>query len=141
MELIGLDALCKRMMKQICDSNYSNLYNRILRFIAIVYQPITLKELASLIKMLKDISDDLESLKKIVSLDISFLAIRGEPIYLVHQSTKDFLFIKTVDGIFPSRRKEAHHIIFSRSLHIMSRMLQRDIYSLRALRYPIEQVK
>ena len=59
----------------------------------------------------------------------------------MHQSAKDYLLTTALDKIFPSGRGEAHYVIFSRSLQVISRTLRRDIYNLRALGYPIEQVK
>src|SRR5204863_7968109 len=86
-------------------------------------------------------SDDLESLREIIGICGSFLTIREGTIYFVHQSAKDYLFTKAFDEIFPSGREEAHYVIFSRSLLAMSRTLRRDIYSLRALGYPIGLVE
>jgi NACHT domain/Heterokaryon incompatibility protein (HET) len=137
----GLDSLYERMVKQICNSDNADICKRILTSIAIVYQPITLKELTSLVEMSEDMSDDLESLGEIISLCGSFLTIREGTIYFVHQSAKDYLLTKAFDKIFPSGRGEAHYIIFSRSLQVISRTLRRDVYSLRALGYPIERVK
>jgi len=137
----GLDSLYERMVEQIRNSDNADLCKRILASIAIVYQPITLKELTSLIEILEDMSDDLESLREIISLCGSFLTIREGTIYFVHQSAKDYLFAKAFNEIFPSGRGEAHYVIFSRSLQVMSRTLRRDIYSLHALGYPIERVK
>ena len=137
----GLDSLYERMMEQIRNSDDANLYKWILASIAIVYQPITLKELTSLVEMLEDMSNNLESLREIITLCGSFLTIREDTIYFVHQSAKDYLFTKAFNEIFPSGREEAHYIIFSRSLLAMSRTLQRDIYNLRVLGYPIKRVK
>ena len=136
----GLDSLYQRMMEQICNSENADLCKRILASTAIVYRPITLKELTSLVEMLEDMSDDLESLGEIISLCGSFLTIREGTIYFVHQSAKDYLLTNACE-IFPSGRKEAHFVIFSRSLQVMSRTLRRDIYRLRALGYPIERVE
>jgi hypothetical protein len=127
----GLDSLYQRMIKQICNSDNADLCKRILASTAIVYRPVTLKELTSLIEMLEDISDDLESLGEIISLCGSFLTVREGTIYFVHQSAKDYLLTRAFDEIFPSGREEAHYIIFSRSLQVMSKALRRDIYSLR----------
>ena len=124
----------------MCKLDNANLYKQILALIAMVYQPITLRELTSLIEVLEDMFDDLESLKGIISLCGSFLTIRKDVVYFVHQSAKDYLFKEAFDKIFPSRG-ELHYMIFSRSLEVMSRTLRRDIYSLRAFGYPIEQVK
>jgi hypothetical protein len=57
----GLDSLYERMMEQICNSDNADLCKRILASIAIVYRPITLKELTSLVEMLEDMFDDVEA--------------------------------------------------------------------------------
>jgi NACHT domain/Heterokaryon incompatibility protein (HET) len=137
----GLDSFYQRMMEQICNSDNADLCKRILASTAIVYRPVILKELTSLVEMLEDISDDLESLQDIISLCGSFLTIREETIYFVHQSAKDYLLINAFNEVFPFGMGEAHYIIFSRSLHVMSKTLRRDIYNLHALGYPIERVK
>jgi hypothetical protein len=137
----GLDSLYERMMKQICESEDSELCKRILASIATVYEPITLSELTSLIEMLEDMSDDVESLQEIIGLCGSFLTVRKDTIYFVHQSAKDYLLVNASDDIFPSGKRETHHEIFSRSLEIMFRTLRRDIYGLHAMGYPIERVK
>jgi hypothetical protein len=137
----GLDSLYERMMQQISDSDNADLCKRILSLIAIVYRPITLKELTSLVEMLEDMADDLESVQEIVSLCGSFLTVREGTIYFVHQSANDFLFIKAYNKIFPSGREKVHYVIFLRSLRVMFRTLRRDMYSLGALGYPAERVK
>jgi len=73
--------------------------------------------------MLEDMSDDLESLREIIGLCGSFLTIQEATIYFMHQSAKDYLFIKAFNKIFPSGSGEAHYIIFSRLLLVMSRAL------------------
>jgi hypothetical protein len=139
--LPGLDSFYDRMMKQICESEDSQLYKQILALVASVYKPITLAELASLIDMLEDISEDVESLKEIVGLCGSFLTIREGIIYFVHQSAKDYLYGTACVEIFPYGNQKAHNKIFSRSLKIMSRTLQQDICSLRNPGISIDQVK
>ncbi|OCL12296.1 hypothetical protein AOQ84DRAFT_395764 [Glonium stellatum] len=104
----------------IWNSDDADHCKGVLATIALVYQPITLKELTSLIEI-PDMSID--ELKEIVLLCGSFLTIREGTgaIYFVHQSAKDFLFKESFDKIFPT--------------------LRRDIYSLNALGYSIEEVK
>ncbi|KAF2189151.1 WD40 repeat-like protein, partial [Zopfia rhizophila CBS 207.26] len=139
----GLDSLYERMMEQICnsdDADDADLCKRILASIAIVYRPITLEELTSLTEMLDDKADDLEWLREIISLCGSFLTIRQDTIYFVHQSAKDFLFTKALNLIFPFGIEEAHYTAFWRSLQVMSKSLRRDMYNLRALGYPAERV-
>jgi hypothetical protein len=137
----GLETLYERMMKQIRELDYADLCNQILASVAIVYRPITLTELASLIDMFEDMSDSIESLQEIIGFCGSFLTVRKDEIYFVHQSAKDYLLEKAFNDVFPSGKEGIHHNIFLKSLEIMSRALRRDIYSLHALGYPIEQVK
>ena len=140
----GLGSLYERMMQQICkldDIDDVDICKRVLALIAIVYRPITLEELTSLIKMHEYMADDLESLREIIGLCGSFLTIRQNTIYFVHQSAKDFLVTKSFDDIFPSGEEEVHYEIFSRSLQVLSKTLRRDMYSLGALGYPAEQVR
>ena len=140
----GLGSLYERMMQQICnldDTDDIDICKRVLALIAIVYRPITLEELTSLIELHEYLNNDLESLREIISLCSSFLTIRQGTIYFVHQSAKDFLVTKSFDDIFPFGKEEVHHEVFSRSLQVMSKTLRRDMYSLGALGYPAEQVR
>ncbi|ERF68387.1 hypothetical protein EPUS_06803 [Endocarpon pusillum Z07020] len=137
----GLDSLYKQMMKKIRNSDDADLCKRILASIAIIYRPITLKELTSLVEMPEDMADDLESLRGIIGYCGSFLTLREDTVYFVHQSAKDFLFAEASEDVFPCGRAEAHYIVFSRSLQALSKMLDRDMYNLRALGYPAERIK
>lgn len=56
----GLDSLYGRMMKQIIDSDDADLCKRILASTAIVYRPVTLKELTSLVDMPERVTQNLE---------------------------------------------------------------------------------
>lgn len=123
-------------MRQICESEDSELCQRILATIATVYEPITLTELTSLVEILEESSDVVESLREIVSICGSFLIVRQDVIYFVHQSAKGYLLTKG----FVEKGK-SHSKIFSKSLEVMSRTLRRDIYSLGSLGYPIDLVK
>ena len=91
--------------------------------------------------MPETISQNLEWLAEIISLCGSFLTIREDIVYFVHQSAKDYLLTEVSDKIFLSGKGEIHREIFSRSLEVMSRTLRRDIYNLRMPGHPIEQVK
>lgn len=137
----GLDALYQRMMHQIGLSDDADLCRRILASVSILYRPVTLEELASLVEELEDIAHDLEQLQEIIGQCGSLLTIRDGTIYFVHQSAKDFLLKETFDILFPSGIKEAHRLVFSRSLLAISKTLQRDIYNLGRVGYPIEQIK
>jgi hypothetical protein len=126
----GLDAFYTTMIQQVCASEDVELCKKILALVTRTHRPLTLKELAALIEMSEDISDDFESLCEIVSLCGSFLILRQTTIYFVHQSAKDFLSQNVSDTIFPTGAREVDRMIFSRSLGAMSRTLQRDMYNL-----------
>lgn len=134
----GLNALYERMMQQISQSDEAELCKQMLAPIALVYRPITIKELAALVEQLE--GDDPESIRELIGLCGSFLTLRNETIYFVHQSAKDFLFANALNEVFPSGREEVHYTIFSRSLQVMSNTLKRDVYSLGTLGHPAERV-
>ncbi|KAK2764812.1 hypothetical protein CKAH01_15751 [Colletotrichum kahawae] len=131
----GLDAFYERMMHQINGGEDAELCRQILALVATTYRPLSLAESAILIKECHGLADDLESLQDAISLCGSFLAIREDIIYFVHQSAKDFLMDKAYSAfnqILPSGITYQHHIIFLRSLELLSKTLKRDIYELRA---------
>ncbi|KAF2633809.1 WD40 repeat-like protein [Macroventuria anomochaeta] len=127
----GLDALYERMMQQIGASDDAELCRRVLASIALVYRPLTLAELVSLSELLEDVADEAEA-REIVGLCGSFLTLRADTVYFVHQSAQDFLLVKASGDIFPDGIEAAHGVLFSRSLAILSRTLQRDMYGLEA---------
>ncbi|KAH0551690.1 hypothetical protein GP486_007093 [Trichoglossum hirsutum] len=134
----GLDSFYERMIEEVYNSD---LCKQILAFATSVYRPITLHELASFIELPDGTSNTFESWEEAVRLCGSFLTLRERTVYFVHQSAKDFLLKKAYDKIFPSGIEEVHHAIFSRSLHVMSKTLRRDIYGLGAPGFPIERVR
>ena len=81
-------------MELIYNSDNADLCRQVLASIAIVYRPITLQELTSLVEILEDMSNDLESLREIIGFCGSFLTIRGDIIYFVYQSVKDYFFFR-----------------------------------------------
>jgi hypothetical protein len=140
----GLNSLYERMMQQISSSDNADLCKRILATIAIVYKPTTLKGLTSLDEALESVVNDLESLRDIIIISLcgSFLTLREDTVYFVHQSAKDYIFAEAFKDVFPSGGVKAYHyMIFSRSLQAVSKTVHRDMYNLRALGYPAEQVE
>jgi hypothetical protein len=163
----GLDSLYKRMMEQVYKSDNADLCKKILSVVAIVYRPITIEELTSLVgtpedisdadiledisdidmpedmfdaDILEAISDDFKPLNKAIGLCGSFLTIRGNSVYFVHQSAKDFLLGQASSKIFPSGIQEKQHVLFLKSLEVMSQTLRRDIYGLQAPAFSIDSV-
>jgi hypothetical protein len=136
-----LDSLYKQMIHQISESDGAEICRQVLASAAILYRPVTIPELIALVEQLEEFVDDLESVREIVSLCGSFLTLRDDTVYFVHQSAKDFLFAKAFDEVFPAGTEDAHRVIFSRSIAILSRTLHRDMYSLGALGFPLDDVE
>jgi hypothetical protein len=137
----GLDSLYERMMDQISHSDNAEICLQVLASTSVLYRPVTIPELIVLAEQLADFIDDIESVRKIVSFCGSFLTLREDTVYFVHQSAKDFLFAKGLDKVFPHGTGDAHRVIFLKSLAILTRTLHRDMYRLKALGSPVENVK
>ncbi|KAL4923402.1 WD40 repeat domain-containing protein [Aspergillus undulatus] len=61
----------------------------------------------------------------------SFLTIRDDHVYLIHQSAKDYLSDDKVSAaVFPYGPSAIHHRIFRESLQSLSAKLRRNIYSI-----------
>lgn len=145
----GLDSLYERMIEQMTtmndssdtsgssDSSDISLCKQILAVMMSVYRPITLQELGCLIKIPEELSADMEFLREIVALCGSFLTIREDIIYFVHQSAKDHLS-KNDHAIFPFSLQDVHQNIFSLSLRAMDQILRKNIYGLKDPAYLTE---
>jgi hypothetical protein len=105
------------------------------------YRPLHILELGALSDLPEQIATNLDKVMKIVNKCGSFLTIRENRTYFIHQSAKDFLLGKALDRIFPSSKAEVNYTMFSRSREVMSRTLQHDIYTLHALGFPINKVE
>ncbi|KAM7183187.1 NACHT domain containing protein [Rhypophila sp. PSN 637] len=145
----GLDSLYARMMEYIGNSDNADLYKRILATATIVRRPISLHELLTLVELPDDILDNPEYLEELIKLCGSFLSLREQTVYFVHQSAKDFLQGNAAHQasrdafgwVFPEGIEDVNHVIFLRSLNAMSAVLRRDIYSLQAPGFPINEIQ
>jgi hypothetical protein len=134
----GLDALYERMMQQMSEcGDDAEICRCVLASTAILYRPVTIPELIALVEQLEDVSDDV---REIISLCGSFLTLREDTIYFVHQSAKDFLFKKASSRVFSHGIEDIHRTIFLKSLAILSRTLHRDMYGADALGRPVEDI-
>jgi hypothetical protein len=135
----GLNDLYKRMMQQMSESDDAEICRQVLASTAISYRPVTILELTALVEPLEDdVDNDLDSVREIVGLCGSFLTLRDDTVYFVHQSAKDFLFVKAYEELFPDGIEANHRVIFSRSLATLSKVLHRNMYGLGAIGCPIE---
>ncbi|OAG11168.1 WD40 repeat-like protein [Paraphaeosphaeria sporulosa] len=133
----------RRMMERIRQLKRRNpeLCRRILSTVVVTYRPLHLQELYVLADLPNQGSSVEQTTTAMVNMCGSFLTIRGNHVYVIHQSARDFLLDGAGSSVFLSRAGEVHERILSRSMQIMSKDLQRDIYQLKALGYPIEQVQ
>ncbi|KAL7905841.1 hypothetical protein GGI35DRAFT_459469 [Trichoderma velutinum] len=141
----GLDSLYQRMLDQILeleDHDDKILCKQVLTIVSTVYRPVNLHELHSLIRCHAEFSEDISSFAEMLRLCGSFLTMRGDIIYYVHQSAKDYLTTDKVwSTISASSPSDIHYTIFSQSLQSMHNTLRRDIYCLGTPGYDINQIQ
>jgi hypothetical protein len=111
---------------------------QVLSTMTLAYRPFHSLELAVLAKLPKEVSCE-QNLRKIVLRCNSFLTIRDDTIYFIHQSAKDFL--SAYGLLFPRGQTEVHRAIASRSLQIMDETLCKDMYKKKHPGISIDQVK
>ncbi|KAH7116438.1 heterokaryon incompatibility protein, partial [Dactylonectria macrodidyma] len=136
----GLEALYDRMIRHIQNLGRRNpeMCRHVLSTVAVAYRPLRLEELGRLSGLPSSIQRSTDHVSKITSMCGSFLTIRDNVVYIIHQSAKDFLFSSPF--LFPSGITHQHHALFSRSLRALSETLRRDIYNLNVSGFPIDQV-
>ena len=131
----GLTPLYDRMIKQIqqlgqLGYDYTQLCLLTLATAALAYRPLHILEIRSLAGLQEEIPD-LEDMERIINMCGSFLTIRDNYVYFIHQSAKDYLTINASAIIFPAGPQRIHYDMFSWSLDALSKTLRRDIYNLR----------
>jgi len=130
----GLEPLYQRMLEQIQynrDLEEVEVYLQTLRTITLSYRPLHLGEIGIIAGLPEDLSNDPQALQDLVGSCGSFLTLRGQTVYFVHQSAKDYLSTGNGSKIFPSGHIEAHGLLADRSLRLMSDSLRRDVCRLR----------
>ncbi|PWI64374.1 hypothetical protein PCL_10512, partial [Purpureocillium lilacinum] len=139
----GLEELYGRMMKQIqqLERRDPEFCRLVLSAAILTYRPLHVLELGLLSGLPEEISSKAERVQAIIKICGSFLTVREDQVYIIHQSAKDYLSGKAATTLFPSGREEAHHDIFLRSLHSMRSSLRRDIYDLRYPGFSIDDLK
>jgi hypothetical protein len=138
-----LEPLYDRMLRQVeqlqrKDPEFCRL---VLSTITLAYRPLHLLEVGALSNLPRQISSNLDKVVKVVNKCGSFLTVRENCTYFIHQSAKDFLLERAFNRVFPSGKADVVYTMFSRSLEIMSKTFQRNIYGLRAPGFPIEMIE
>ncbi|KAM7210635.1 hypothetical protein V8F06_013974, partial [Rhypophila decipiens] len=150
----GLDEIYHRMLDNIKQCGRDSQFCRqILSTTTIAHRPLHMCEIVVLTGFPEQITKSIENIGKIVAKCGSFLTVRDNHVYLIHQSAKDFLLgtafdtisnrasQKPLEWVFPRGIEEVNHTIFERSLCIMSSVLKRDMYGLSASGFPIYEVQ
>ncbi|KAL8364654.1 hypothetical protein RB595_003776 [Gaeumannomyces hyphopodioides] len=136
----GLDELYARMIRQLerSEQDYCRL---VLSAATLAYRPLRLPELGVISGLPDEISGEDEYVLEVVNTSGSFLTVRDNTVYFVHQSAKDYLIGKAVWSIFPTGPAAAHRAIFCQSLNALRKVLRCDIYGLRRPGASIDNVK
>ncbi|KAK6449696.1 hypothetical protein FP744_10005946 [Trichoderma asperellum] len=124
---MDLAALYKRMINQIYSLPGRNkrLCKSLLSAILTAYYPLGLAEIGVLAGMPDKVSENLESITKLVLMCGSFLTLSEDHVYFIHQSAKDFLSTE----IYSTDVAQRHLDVFKRSVTAISK-LSKNIYCL-----------
>jgi hypothetical protein len=133
----------RRMMEHIKQLKRRNpeLCRQILSTVVATHRPLHLQELSVLADLPDQGSNVEQTTVAMVNMCGSFLTLQEDHVYVIHQSARDFLLDEAAVSVFPSGTGKVHRDIFSRSIQVMSRNLQRNMYRLDAPGYPVKQVQ
>ncbi|KAF5851702.1 hypothetical protein GGP41_000443 [Bipolaris sorokiniana] len=138
----GLQQLYDRMMGQIQRLSARNvgICQSLLCTTVVAYRPLYLAEMGSLYRSEGRAAIVAETVRKIVAMCGSFLTVRDEQVYLVHQSAKDYLSDKMRATTLPSQ-SEMHYTLFTQSIKLLSSKLKRDMSNLVKPGFSIDEVR
>ncbi|VUC22546.1 unnamed protein product [Clonostachys rosea] len=138
----GLDELYERMMLHIDQLKRENPQHcrQVLATVSTTYRPLTLPELGLLSGLRPEIAKNPERIRKLTRMCGSFLTIRDDTVFFVHQSAKDYLDRNATDRLFPSGIAQRHRVIYLYSIDEMTAILRRDIYNARHHGKPIHEI-
>jgi hypothetical protein len=120
----GLTLVYDRMMKRIKQVPRQNPRRCLLALSAatLAYQPLHLREIHIVAGLYEEVPD-LEDLERVINMCGSFLTIRDNRIYFIHQSAKGYLTENASGIIFPTGCGRIHYDMFSLSLDALSKLL------------------
>lgn len=128
-----LTELYDRMLHQIgrLEKRESELCESILGITVLAYQPLRLQELATLASFKGNLTRP-STLQSLIHNCGSFLTVKDEIVYFIHQSSKEYLTNNNAaqSTLFPNGVKEIHHKMAMHSINAMEQKLCRNIYKL-----------
>jgi hypothetical protein len=126
----GLTSLYNRMIGQIEELEDRDLCLLLLSLITLAFRPLHIQELCRLTG-LKEQNYGLAHLRNVMDRCGSFLNVRNDYVFLIHQSAKDHLSgVHGFATVFPAGHSRVHSRMFRRSLEVISSNLRRNIYGL-----------
>ena len=131
----GLEDLYARMMEQVLQSEDEeeedrNFCFQILRSVSLAFRPLSTVELIIMAQLPTELLKN-NDLFELIDLCGSFITVRDETLYFVHQSAKDYLVAAGAQKLFSAGIQEEHGLFVGRSLGAMSKTLRRDMCNLR----------
>jgi hypothetical protein len=130
----GLEPLYGRMLGQIWhmeDQEDIEHCRKILCAATLAYRPLHLNEFIFTADLPDTFSNHLMDIEELVALCGSFLTIRGDVVYFVHQSAKDYLSGAGGSQIFPHGPLYEHKRLAHRSAALISNTLKTDVCGLK----------
>ncbi|RYP73127.1 hypothetical protein DL769_004288 [Monosporascus sp. CRB-8-3] len=123
----GLSKLYNHMLTKIEKGTRSDpqYCKNALVAIVLTYRPLTLSELAVLAGLPSNMHP-----RTVVKKCGSFLTIKQQTVYLIHQSAKDYLDENYTCRLQPAGAAQGHTDIGKRSIDAMSLMLKQNMYNL-----------
>ncbi|CEF74871.1 unnamed protein product [Fusarium graminearum] len=121
----GLENIYRRMLDYTLGSHCKEDCKQILKLTLTAYRPMTLDELLSLWEPSEDTPFDKHILQEIVERAGSFLTLKDDTIYFIHQSAKDYLIVEATE--------ELDFVIHLQHYHTFNRCL------IALNRFPIEE--
>ncbi|KAL7807293.1 hypothetical protein V8C26DRAFT_415021 [Trichoderma gracile] len=131
-----LPKLYETMLQRIfqLEGRDPELCRAILATVTLTHRPLHLDELSCLVGFEGNV-------KGLVNVCGSFLTVREDIVYFIHQSAKDYLSGPSPRLIvFPLGEEKIHHDMVTHSLDAMTRTLQEDIYRLGHLGILIDEI-
>jgi hypothetical protein len=139
----GLEPLYDRMMAQLHnggDEDDAAMYEQIIRSITLACRPLCLTELPVLARLPAELHGNCEIIEDLISRCGSFLTIRQDTVYLVHQSAKDYFTTGKGNRIFLAGQLVEHAKITRLCFKLMADTLKRDICDLRVPGIPLDEI-
>lgn len=126
----GLKPLYARMMNKVLSQDRRidiELCRQILCSVTLALLPLRLEEIVVFAKIPKEFYEEPSDLEDLISLCGSFITIREETVYLIHQSARDFLSDGGRKDIFPFGQGHEHANTTRLCFEVMSCTLKKDI--------------